>query len=102
MSSKDKIFTRIKQLFFNKYIIVLLFFAVFISFFDQHNLLQRWETHRKIYEMEKEYQYYLNEIEKNKTEMYRLTNDDKYLEKFAREHYHMKNKNEEIFVFKDE
>jgi len=102
MSSKNKILSGIKRLIFNKYIIVLLFFAVFITFFDQHNLLQRWETHRKIYELQNEYQYYRDEIEKNKTEMYRLTNDDKYLEKFAREHYHMRKKNEVIFVFKGE
>lgn len=51
--------------------------------------------------MEKEYKYYLDEIEKNKSEMYKLENDNEYLEKFAREHYHMKNKNEEIFIIKD-
>jgi cell division protein FtsB len=33
--------------------------------------------------------------------MYKLENDNEYLEKFAREHYHMKNKNEEIFIIKD-
>jgi cell division protein FtsB len=43
----------------------------------------------------------LDEIEKNKSEMYKLENDNEYLEKFAREHYHMKNKNEEIFIIKD-
>ena len=33
--------------------------------------------------------------------MYKLEHDNEYLEKFAREHYHMKNKNEEIFIIKD-
>ncbi|MCE5332119.1 MAG: septum formation initiator family protein [Bacteroidales bacterium] len=91
----------IKPVLLNKYLIVLLGFAVFITFFDQHNLIQRWETHRKIRQLEKEYKYYQDEITNDKLEMQKLQNDDQYLEKFAREHYHMKNKDEEIFIIKD-
>ena len=101
MAFINKTWKALKPVLLNKYLVVLLAFAVFIIFFDDHNLIQRWETHRKINQMEKEYKYYLNEIEKNKSEMYKLENDNEYLEKFAREHYHMKNKNEEIFIIKD-
>ena len=101
MAFINKTWKALKPVLLNKYLVVLLAFAVFIIFFDGHNLIQRWETHRKINQMEKEYKYYLDEIEKNKSEMYKLENDNEYLEKFAREHYHMKNKNEEIFIIKD-
>lgn len=101
MAFINKTWKALKPVLLNKYLVVLLAFTVFIIFFDDHNLIQRWETHRKINQMEKEYKYYLDEIEKNKSEMYKLENDNEYLEKFAREHYHMKNKNEEIFIIKD-
>jgi len=49
----------------------------------------------------KEYKYYQDEITNDKLEMQKLQNDDQYLEKFAREHYHMKNEDEEIFIIKN-
>jgi cell division protein FtsB len=101
MSFLAKTWKFIKPVFLNKYLIVLLGFAVFITFFDQHNLIQRWETYRKIRQLEKEYKYYQDEITNDKLEMQKLQNDDQYLEKFAREHYHLKNKDEEIFIIKD-
>jgi len=101
MSFLAKTWKFIKPVLLNKYLIVLLGFAVFITFFDQHNLIQRWETYRKIRQLEKEYKYYQDEITNDKLEMQKLQNDDQYLEKFAREHYHMKNKDEEIFIIKD-
>ncbi len=101
MSFLAKTWKFIKPVFLNKYLIVLLGFAVFITFFDQHNLIQRWETYRKIRQLEKEYKYYQDKITNDKLEMQKLQNDDQYLEKFAREHYHLKNKDEEIFIIKD-
>jgi cell division protein FtsB len=101
MSFLTSIWNFVKPVFFNKYLIVLLSFLVYVTFFDQHNLIQRWETHRKISQMEKEHQYYQGEIDKNKSNMKRLKTDNEYLEKFAREHYHMKNKDEEIFIIKN-
>ncbi|MGB4414430.1 MAG: septum formation initiator family protein [Paludibacter sp.] len=101
MSFLAKTWKFIKPVFLNKYLIVLLGFAVFITFFDQHNLIQRWETYHKIRQLEKEYKYYQDEITNDKLEMQKLQNDDQYLEKFAREHYHMKNEDEEIFIIKN-
>lgn len=101
MSVVNKIWGFLKPIVLNKYLIVLISFGVFITFFDDHNLIHRWETQRKIKELEKEYQYYQNEIKSSKMQMKKLQTDDGYLEKFAREKYHMKSEDEDIFIIKE-
>lgn len=53
-------------------------------------------------ELKHEREYYIGQIEKNKTEMKELFTNNKNLEKFAREKYYMKRSNEDVFVFVDE
>ena len=81
--------------------IVFLAFAVFIVFFDNHNLIHRWGTQRRIVEMEKELKYYQNEIEVTKQKKNELQSNKENLEKFAREHYFMKKESEDIFIIKE-
>lgn len=97
-----KIFKLIKSVLFNKYIIVLIAFGVYITFFDHYSLISRWKTHQKIKEMELERKYYEDEIAKNKQMLNKLQKDDAYLEKFAREKYFMRNRGEEIFIIKED
>ncbi len=97
-----KIFSMLKSVFLNKYIIVLVSFGVYITFFDQHNLINRWQSNRKIKELQEEHKYYENEIAKNKHELQKLQKDDDYLEKYAREKYLMRNNGEEIFIIKED
>jgi hypothetical protein len=46
--------------------------------------------------------YFLEEIEKDSTELSRLMNDTAHLERFAREKYLMKRDNEDIFLIIEE
>lgn len=101
MSLALKIWEFFRKFILNKYVIVFLAFGVWVTFFDAHNLITRWETSRKINELQKEYDYYKNEIKDNKAKMNLLKNDDSYLEKVAREKYHMKGKDEEIFIIEE-
>ena len=62
----------------------------------------------KLFKMKKELQYIktqntkkINEIEQVKLKTVQLTTNKAALEKFAREHYLMKKKNEVIYVFKE-
>lgn len=89
-----------RSIILNKYLITIFGFLVFITFFEQHSLINRWETYQNIKKLEKEYEYYKEEIKKNKTEYERLKNDKEYIEKFAREHYNMKLDDEDIFIIK--
>ena len=90
-----------RRIFLNKYMIVLLVFVVFVTFFDNHNLISRWETHQKIKQMEKELKFYQDEIKTSKFKKNELQSNKENLEKFAREHYYMKKQNEDIFIIKE-
>ena len=72
----------------NKYTITLLIFLVWLAFFDRG----------KIATLKKEKAYYQNKIEEDNRKMKELLSNKDNLEKFAREQYLMKNKNEDIFV----
>ncbi|MHB9056718.1 MAG: septum formation initiator family protein [Paludibacteraceae bacterium] len=101
MSNSQKTVTKLRKFFLNKYLIVLLIFFVFILFFDQHNLVNRWKTGRNIRSLEKEINYYNEEIELNKKKMNEMQVSDKSLEKYAREHYYLKKDSEDIFIIKE-
>jgi len=96
------IFYFFKKVILNKYVLVLIAYFVFITFFDQHSLLSRWDTRQKINELKIEKKYFENEIKANKLLLKKLKTDKVYLEKFAREKYLMKAKGEEIFIIKEE
>ena len=86
-------------LFFkNKYALALLFFVVWIFFFDQNNLVDRFKSMNKIRQQENEKVYYLKKIERDKQKLNELRTDRDNLEKFAREQYYMKKDDEDIFV----
>lgn len=90
----------ILRILVNKYTFVLLFFFVYLIFFDDHNLIKRNKSAQEIKKLEQEYRDYLEEIKQNKAQIYQLKHDTVYLEKFAREHYFMKRDDEEIFILK--
>lgn len=96
----SKILKYLRLVFLNKYLIVLVGFGVFIIFFDSHNLIQRRKMDKKLQELQKEYEYYQNEIKNNKFIIRELQTNDAFLEKFAREKYLMKKENEEIFIIR--
>lgn len=101
MGKTTNIFRKIRNFLLNKYVIVFLVFTVFITFFDNHNLIHRWQTHRRIVEMEKELKYYQEEIKTTKQKKNELQSNKENLEKFAREHYFMKKESEDIFIIKE-
>jgi cell division protein FtsB len=101
MSFIGKTGSIIKQIFLNKYLIVLVVFTVFITFFDNHNLLNRWQTRQKINSLEKELKFYQEEIKTTKQKKNELESSNQNLEKFAREQYLMKKENEDIFIIKE-
>lgn len=96
-----RLFASVKAIILNKYLIVLVTFGIYITFFDQHSLISRYQSQQKIKELEIEYQYYQSEISKNKQLLHKLKTDNQFLEQFARENYLMRNKGEEIFIIKD-
>ena len=86
----------------NKYLIAFLLFAVWIIFFDQNNLIDRFFNVRKYRQMQQEKIYYQEKIKIDSRKLEELRTDRENLEKFAREQYLMKKDNEDIFIVKDE
>lgn len=82
----------------NKYVISFLIFYVWLFFFDQHSIVDRYENEDKIEKLQKQKDYYLKKIETDHNRIHELKTNRKNLEKFAREQYLMKKPNEDIFI----
>ena len=81
----------------NIYILILTVFVVWMIFFDTNSLLIHMELKKEINKLEKQKEFLEDEIEKDKEIIDRLS-DPEELEKFAREQYYLKKKNEEIYI----
>jgi len=85
----------------NIYVIVLTAFVVWMVFFDTNSLMIHLELKKQIKTLEKQQEFLKKEIEKDKKTLEKLS-DPKELEKFAREQYYLKKKNEEIYLIEYE
>jgi len=86
----------------NKYIVTLIVFGIWVIFFDQNNLWDRSKLSSRINQLEKQKNHYEVEIEQNQRKLKEIQESPESLEKFAREQYLMKKKNEDIFVIIEE
>jgi len=82
----------------NKYTLTLIVFLGWILFFDQNNILERTQNLNQLHQFEKDKAYYLDKIKQDSLKLKELRTDKKNLEKFAREQYHMKKPNEDVFL----
>ncbi|MBT8184156.1 MAG: septum formation initiator family protein [Eudoraea sp.] len=85
----------------NIYVIVLTVFLVWMLFFDTNSLLIHWELRKEIKKLEKQQQFLKEQIEADRAIIDKLS-DPEELEKFAREQYYLKKKNEEIYLIEYE
>ena len=84
----------------NKYFLSSAVFLVFLTFFDDRDLVSNYQHRKELQELEKSAEYYRQEIQKTSTELNQLRTDAATLEKYAREKYLMKRDNEDIYVIK--
>ena len=82
----------------NKYVLTIAVFTVWMLFFDQNNMVDRIRMSSEIRQLEHDRQYYLEAIKQDSTRLMELTTDKENLEKYAREQFLMKKKNEDVFV----
>ncbi len=85
----------------NIYVLVLTVFVIWMAFFDTNSLLIHMELRKEIKKLEKTQEFLKEEIAKDK-EIIEQLSDPKELEKFARENYYLKKKNEEIYLIEFE
>ncbi len=81
----------------NRYVIITLLFLIWMIFFDETRYLNHRELNKEIDKLEKSAKYYEEEIDHDKKIIKNLQDPDS-LERFAREEYRMKKKNEDIFI----
>jgi CRISPR/Cas system-associated endonuclease Cas3-HD len=86
----------------NKYVIAILAFVVWITFFDSNNLIDRVKQAILLHDLKKQKEYYLENIHNDSITLHELKTDTAALEKYAREKYLMKKENEDIFLIIDE
>ncbi|MFV0529847.1 MAG: FtsB family cell division protein [Flavobacteriales bacterium] len=86
----------------NKYILITGLFAVWMTFFDDASLRQHIRIDREIEELKKDRNFYNAKLQEVKTELKKIQDDPKSIEKIAREHFYMKKDREDIFVVVEE
>lgn len=81
----------------NKYLLVTVAFIFWMLFLDSNSWLVHHELNTEIDDLNKNKNYYLDQISNDKAIMNKL-DDSLELEEFARREYFMKRDNEEIFI----
>ena len=82
----------------NKYLFAFLVFSLWMIFLDDHNILFMRQNLNKLKRFRVEKEYYKEKISIDSQKLKELQTDSKNLEKFAREQFLMKKKNEDIFL----
>lgn len=94
-----KIFGKVKNFTVKNIMwIVGVLFVVWITFFDDFSLIDRFEKMSKLHELRENEKYYEQENLENSTRLEELMSGKEQLEKFAREQYYMKEDDEDIFI----
>ena len=79
------------------FILIGLLFVLWMLFFDSNSYLNHNRLSNDINQLQKDKQHYKEEIKKDSIALEELSSREG-LEKYAREKYHMKKENEEIFL----
>jgi cell division protein DivIC len=93
-----KFLDKVPPIFKNKYILTILIFLIWILLLDTNNLIARYKEIRELHKLRNEKEYYTKKIEIDKRKLKELKTDDQNLEKFAREQYHMKKSDEDLYI----
>lgn len=82
----------------NKYFLCLVGFSVWIIFFDQHNMVDRYKSKQRLDQLKADTVFYQGKIRKDREAIKLLKTNPQNLERFARERYRMKAPDEDVFV----
>ncbi len=92
------IIDKIPPPFRNKYLLTAIIFFVWLMLFDSNNLIARYKEMKELHKLRTDREYYTNRIELDRQKLHELKTDNHNLEKFAREQYHMKKPDEDLFI----
>ena len=100
MKQINELIDKIPNYLKNKYLIAIVLFIVWITFFDNFNLIKQSKIKKNIKQLEENKKFYIQEITKDSSEYYDLLNDAEKREKFAREKFLMKKENEDVYIIR--
>jgi cell division protein DivIC len=89
---------KIPQFLRNKYFLTITIFIVWITLLDTNNLIDRYRQISELRKLRHEKEYYQKKIKDEKGKLNELKTDNHNLEKFAREQYKMKKKDEDLYI----
>ena len=89
---------KVPQPFRSRYLVAAILFMTWMVFFDNANMLTQFRLVQSVNNLKGDKTYYQEEINKAEAEKKTLAEDK---ETFAREHYFMQKKNEEVFIFEE-
>ena len=95
---KQKKWVRIAS---NKYVLILLFFIIWMIFFDTNSYFIHNELNQDIESLEQTKEIYKEEIRKDQTFIEQMK-DSNEMEKYAREKYYLKKEGEDIYIIEHE
>ena len=98
MDLKFKYADKIPPFLRNKYFLTLTIFIIWIALLDTNNLVDRYRQIRDLHKLNSEREYYIKKIEEDRKKLNELKTDNHNLEKFAREQYRMKKKDEDLYI----
>ena len=87
-----------KQWIWNKYALIIVLFLVWMFFFDMNSFLVHHKLNKEINEIEHKISHFSEKLKQDSVQYYTLKNSKNAREKYARENYFMKKKNEDIFI----
>lgn len=83
----------------HKYFLTILIIALIVGVVDEDSILNRHPRRVRIDMLRQEISNYRHQYEEADTKIRELEENPKAVEKIARERYHMKRANEDVFVF---
>ena len=89
---------KIPPVFRNKYVLTIIIFVVWVSLLDSNNLITRYKEMRELHKLKIDREYYIKRVEEDRQKLLELKTDNHNLEKFAREQYHMKKPDEDLYI----
>jgi len=82
----------------NRYMITILIFILWMLLLDPNNLISRVKEVMTRNRLVREKEYYMGRIDEDRRKLEELRTSNDNLEKFAREQYHMKKPDEDLFI----
>lgn len=83
----------------NKFLLTAIVFVVWMAYFDANDWFAQERRRQELRDVEHNITYLNKQIDKMEDELDGMKNDPAVLEQVAREKYHMKRDNEDVYVF---